>query len=351
MTPAKEQSLFGLIPEDTEPSLSVSYVWLVFQIFGGDKVVERIFARHGLGPRQLSSMGSINIEFLPFAKAILDVIEEKDIPNMGLIMGSKFHLSTHGPMGIATFSSPNLKEALSAMRKYLSIRIGFLKFDVAEDSDDCTITLTTSHKIQDMDNIVSEVALLFLQNAIEFVLGQSIYQAHWEFAHQPPGYAKQYADFFSGTTTFNASRNALTIPASLLLNPCITANQRMLRIALDECDQQLAIMGKPNEQIRQIVNLMQTSLTGDYIPTEADIAQALNISTRTLMRQLRVHDTSYRALKNAVLKKEAIHKLGSTQMSVESIALQLGYKDVNNFRRAFKQWCGYTPSQFRTKIA
>ena len=39
--------------------------------------------------------------------------------------------------------------------------------------------------------------------------------------------------------------------------------------------------------------------------------------------------------------------LETTQLQVSQVALQCGFGDVNNFIRAFREWFGVSPSQFR----
>ena len=37
-------------------------------------------------------------------------------------------------------------------------------------------------------------------------------------------------------------------------------------------------------------------------------------------------------------------------MSVEQVALEVGFSDAHNFRRAFKRWTGSAPSELRESM-
>jgi AraC-like DNA-binding protein len=72
------------------------------------------------------------------------------------------------------------------------------------------------------------------------------------------------------------------------------------------------------------------------------------MSARTLRRHLKAAQTSYRKVLNEVQEALAIDYLRRTDISVDEIAYLLGYSDTSNFRHAFKQWTGKTPSSYRS---
>ncbi|MFP5064762.1 MULTISPECIES: helix-turn-helix domain-containing protein [Acinetobacter calcoaceticus/baumannii complex] len=51
-------------------------------------------------------------------------------------------------------------------------------------------------------------------------------------------------------------------------------------------------------------------------------------------------------MKQAKLK-DAIWLLRNTHLTIEEIATKMKYEDEANFCRAFKNWCGQTPSAIR----
>ena len=71
------------------------------------------------------------------------------------------------------------------------------------------------------------------------------------------------------------------------------------------------------------------------------------MSERTLNRRLQREDTSFRAIKGRILNNWARRHLRETDHSVEAIAAALGYRDTANFRRAFRNAEGRSPSEFR----
>ena len=78
-----------------------------------------------------------------------------------------------------------------------------------------------------------------------------------------------------------------------------------------------------------------------------DAAQMFGVSVRKLQRHLSSNGTSFRKIKNDVVYTKASHMLELTNISIADIAASLGYKNSNNFSRAYRKWCGITPITYR----
>jgi AraC-like DNA-binding protein len=79
-----------------------------------------------------------------------------------------------------------------------------------------------------------------------------------------------------------------------------------------------------------------------------DVARELALSTRTMHRRLRDEVTSLRKLKEEAkleLAKEALMR-GAPIKRIAEIA---GFRNEKSFSRAFRNWTGTTPRDFRGK--
>jgi AraC-like DNA-binding protein len=81
------------------------------------------------------------------------------------------------------------------------------------------------------------------------------------------------------------------------------------------------------------------------------LASALNVSVRTLHRQLEEEGTSLQALKNAVRRERAIDQLCRTGQPIKQIALSIGFASEKTFARAFRHWTGESPSEYRHRAS
>ncbi|MBL4672804.1 MAG: helix-turn-helix domain-containing protein [Arenicella sp.] len=81
-----------------------------------------------------------------------------------------------------------------------------------------------------------------------------------------------------------------------------------------------------------------------------EVAAKLGLHRRALQRNLAEQGTSFRQLKESLLKERSLALLISLRLNVDTIAETLGYSDASTFHRAFKAWFHVTPKQFRDQI-
>lgn len=79
------------------------------------------------------------------------------------------------------------------------------------------------------------------------------------------------------------------------------------------------------------------------------IAGLLNMSKHTLSRRLKDKGTSYTEILTRVRKDKALYLLLNSTHPLERISEQLGFAEFGSFSRAFKDWTGVNPSQYRAQ--
>jgi AraC-like DNA-binding protein len=78
-----------------------------------------------------------------------------------------------------------------------------------------------------------------------------------------------------------------------------------------------------------------------------EVAKQLNMSTRQLQRHLQSQNTTYQQRVQDVRQLLAFQYLQDRYLGLHEIALLLSYSEQSAFQRAFKQWTGLTPQQWR----
>lgn len=98
----------------------------------------------------------------------------------------------------------------------------------------------------------------------------------------------------------------------------------------------------------QVSALMVAALEqGEGVPTQAQLSQVLEIPLSTLRRRLRDEGAGYRELREQCLSEVATALLQRGDLGVSGVAARLGFSDAGAFRRAFHQWFGCAPGEWR----
>jgi AraC-like DNA-binding protein len=169
---------------------------------------------------------------------------------------------------------------------------------------------------------------------------------HTTLRFAPPPHAESYRVLFDGPTQFNAPTNSLQFDAGYLSLPVRrdeAALQRMLQRAL-------LLTVRPYRRDRLLVEKVRQTLAEhpEHSRNADDLAAWLNLSARTLHRQLKEEGASLQQLKDVVRRDLAMDLLLRTQRPIKQIAFEVGFQNEKSFMRAFKGWTGVTPDEFRT---
>jgi AraC-like DNA-binding protein len=71
------------------------------------------------------------------------------------------------------------------------------------------------------------------------------------------------------------------------------------------------------------------------------------MSERTLQRRITEEGTTYRDLVMEARQELGRKLLADPSADINEVACLLGYQDTSSFYRAFREWEGVTPSQWR----
>lgn len=324
--------------------VSSSYANLVFHTLGGSKEITDCFKRHGIALDLLENP-TAKIEFQALYEAVFELIEELHIKDAGLSIGTKIHVSSHGTIGMAVISATTVGQAIKDAAKYYKTAINFCDLEVYHEGDSVILEIVETYDKPELRAIVAEALMLTLQNALEFVSGKKLTCSKVIFGYSPPDYAADYNDYFSGEVEFSGKQHKMILPKYVLDMRCITADEHIHRLAEEQLQQKMQEIRDNNLTVQHVLYLMRRNPA--EMPTLDDLAQIFNVSSRTMIRHFQSERTNYRELRERIHTELATEALRNTEHSVESIAMELGYQDTASFRRAFKRWCGKSPSQYR----
>ena len=165
------------------------------------------------------------------------------------------------------------------------------------------------------------------------------------FPFGQPAHATTYHHMFAGPLHFDASRAELRFDARYLALPLRrdeAALRLMLQRALPLTVRQYRRDRLLVEQVRQVLATPVGATSG-----ASGIAALLNISARTLHRQLKDEGASLQQLKDEVRSARARDLLHRSNKPVKQVAAAVGFRNEKSFIRAFRSWTGASPAEFR----
>ena len=184
----------------------------------------------------------------------------------------------------------------------------------------------------------------YARNFLNIELHDAVWFEH--SAPQNPELLADYAEVFGREVLFDQRSSGLRINEARLDVPLPQANEKLLEMLLGHATRLLAEI-TPNQRVTdQVKNLLRLMLK-QQTPSSAVIAEKLGISSRTLQRKLAEEGTQYKDVLNELRLELALYFLKNTELSLDSIAHELGYAESRSFYRSFKQWTGRTAGSFR----
>jgi len=252
---------------------------------------------------------------------------------------------SYGLLVRASLTSPTLGLALTRWCRHHGLLTDDIRLNVIERNGVATLQLD---EVRDLGVFREFCVVSVLRNALGvacWLTDSRIPLTATQLCFAPPAHADSYRVLFDGPTRFNAPTNALQFDAGYLALPVRrdeAALQHMLQRAL-------LLTVRPYRRDRLLVEKVRQTLAQhpEHSRNADDLAAWLNMSARTLHRQLKDEGASLQALKDAVRRDVAMTQLQRTSRPLKQVAEAAGFQNEKSFIRAFKAWTGTSPDAFR----
>ena len=159
-----------------------------------------------------------------------------------------------------------------------------------------------------------------------------------------------YQEVFGCNVHFDQIASGIRFGEEFLDTPLPQADKKLLMALLDHATRILTEIDRDQPITIRVKNLLRLMLK-EREPSSTQVAELLNMSSRTLQRKLVAEGTQYQAVLNEVRLELALYYLENTTLSLDQIAHELGYGEARSFYRSFKQWTGRTAGSYRAEIA
>ena len=156
---------------------------------------------------------------------------------------------------------------------------------------------------------------------------------------------------------FDAAHNSIAVPLAWRHLPSPLHDESVYRANVIKCRELIAAREQAGSVAFAVRNRLcnhfdtQMLYTGQPCPppTLEQVADAMHLTSRTLIRKLQREHTTYKDVLENLRRDYAERLLRDASLNVADVAEILGYREAANFSRAFRRWYGATPVAWRRR--
>jgi len=265
-------------------------------------------------------------------------------PLIGLRAADHLHPSHFGALGYSWMASSSLLTGFHRVVRYGRMFNEKETWTVEEAADELIVTAELAapplrpHQVA--DSLIAGMTALCRLN-----YGKDFNPDRVTLTRPAPEDPGPWFSFFRCAIDFESDANRLILSITKATKPLPGADPQLEAMHESVIQRYLAGLDRAD-----IVNRAKVEIT-DQLPSggvsEESVAQALNMSKRTLHRRLRDRGETFRSLLAGVRQDLVTGYLEDDSLSLTEIAFLLGYSDASAFSRAFRRWFGKSPGDMR----
>ena len=252
---------------------------------------------------------------------------------------------SYGMLARASLSATSLGRALKRWCRHHSLIASDITLSLSVSGETATLAITEHSDLGSLREFCLVSVLRNIHGLACWLIDSRLPLQGAQFPFAAPPHHAVYGVLFPGPTRFDCAHAAIQFDARYLALPLRrdeAAMNQMLQRALP-------LTVRQYRRDRLLVARVRQALAAQPAQTRSaeDLAALLNVSPRTLHRQLVEKGTSLQTLKDEVRQGRARELLLRTARPLKQVAEAVGFQNEKSFIRAFRTWTGQTPTEFR----
>jgi len=265
-------------------------------------------------------------------------------PLIGIKLGVETKTERFHPMAIAALSTQNLVTATEHLARYKKLtapeeilsKLGKQEFSIA---------YRWLLAVEAEPQVLTDYCFSWTISLARHGIGTQLNPLRVEYVQQRSN-LRTLERSFGCKVDCGAARNTIIFRASDATAPFVTCNVELLDLLAPQFEEQLREHKEEDSFVALVRRAIQDRLTG-HRPSMNVISEALHISPRTLQRRLQETGSSFQRVLDEARHSMARYYLSNSVLELNEAAYLLGFEDPNSFGRAFRNWEGVPPSDWR----
>jgi AraC-like DNA-binding protein len=267
-------------------------------------------------------------------------------PAIGLKLGTEPRIERYDPIAIAAVSARSFRDALQRLARYKQLTCPE-ELQVVERGGECRVQFRWLLAHETEPPVLVDACFARVLSIARRGTGEPVTATRVEFSGAT-GTREMYEAHFGCPTKLDAHENTIVFATADLNRPFLTHNPDLFATIAPQLEAELkqALVSKAiGEQVKGVLK----PLLAGRRPGLEDVARELGTSPRTLQRRLAAESVTFQRILQDAPRELARHYLLHSSLELNETAYLLGYEDSHSFFRAFHDWEGDSPGEWRAR--
>jgi len=287
------------------------------------------------------------ITYKQFGTLVSRALSGTGDPGLGLVCGKNLKLPQMGALGLGLMSSATIGQALELALRHGPALNPALQLELTLSGTDAQLFVREAIPVKPFEVFTTEMLLSAFDTQGRILFGGPLPVKRLRLAYAEPAHSARYREFYDVPVLFGQGVTAVEFDSALLAAPIGFPDPATQKLAERLCAEQLETSVENTGVVEQTRRVLDAARAEP--PNLERVARTLQVSGRTLRRNLKRVGTSYQRILDAWRRERADDWLVNTHLSQQQMAQKLGFSDVRSFRRAYKRWTGQSPSAPRAR--
>ncbi len=244
--------------------------------------------------------------------------------------------------------SNNLGNLLRTGLRFYNLFTDDIQMTLDSNGEQVELSVTFTNPKLDPNHFYREFWLVIWHRFSSWFIGESIHLREVHLDYPQPEYEEELRLIFPCQLHFNQSACRLIFQLAYLDKALIRSGIELKEFLTNSPADLMTIPGEDHSLSAQIQRMILPAHDEHLLfPKIEELAHMLRMSPQTLHRRLTADGSSYQQIKNSIRRDIAISKLVGEKCSVDEVSRITGFAEPSSFTRAFKQWTGMSPRDYR----
>lgn len=300
----------------------------------------------GIDPAVLNDPDA-RVDKKTFSDLMIAVMHYTEDEFMGFGSGRVSKPGTFSMMAHAVINCASLERAIRRGAKFYELFDYAISCRLTVSEDEACLQLMSREEVPFRPHIMEAIVFLAVR-FLSWLIGQQIVpkRINLDFECNDDG---EFANQFPCQVHYRQPRCEIIMDRRYMAMPLVQ-NQLSLSKFLKASLSELMDGGIENASLNAQIRSIISKEFGNNFPDFSVVCDKLAMTPQTLRRRLKDENTSYQEIKDSIRKDASIYYLSKPELTIDEIALLMGFSEASSFHRAFKKWTSKTPSAYRQEL-